>query len=151
MAGWAETGQLGPGNRGDFKGGPYSISGYGSTRGFGRWDFERIGISRTEEEIPGSRRRVSLFWPWPVPKPREANGEYTTRAVLDGDEWVINGTKLFITNIHYADIYIVVAAPSPDAPKTSHSLFLVPKETPGLELSKQNKLGGMGPAPEPFT
>lgn len=73
-------------------------------------------------------------------------GEFTTRAVLDGDEWVINGTKLFITNIHYADIYIVVAVTSPpDAPKAAHSLFLVPKDAHGLELGKpENKLGWNG-------
>ena len=38
----------------------------------------------------------------------DAQGQQT-KAVLDGDEWVLNGTKVFITNGYYADIYIVIA------------------------------------------
>lgn len=73
-------------------------------------------------------------------------GEFTTRAYLDGDQWVINGTKLFITNIHYADLYIVVAVTSPqDAKRPAHSMFLVPNGTPGLEFGKaEHKMGWNG-------
>ncbi len=67
-----------------------------------------------------------------------------TRADKDGDEYVINGTKMFITNGTIADYYIVLARTDPNPPKRHHgmSVFLVEKDTPGLEAKKlTNKLG----------
>lgn len=67
-----------------------------------------------------------------------------TRAEQDGDEWVINGSKMFITNGTLADYVIVYALTNPDHPSRHqrHSFFLVPKETPGFEATKlRGKLG----------
>jgi|Deesub1362A_J573_1020465.scaffolds.fasta_scaffold01376_4 hypothetical protein len=67
-----------------------------------------------------------------------------TRADKDGDEYVINGTKMFITNGGIADYYIVLARTDPNPPKRHHgmSVFIVEKDTPGLEARKlTNKLG----------
>ncbi len=67
-----------------------------------------------------------------------------TRADKDGDEYVINGTKMFITNGTIADYYIVLARTDPNPPKRHHgmSVFIVEKGTPGLEARKlTNKLG----------
>ncbi|SEQ59634.1 acyl-CoA dehydrogenase family protein [Thalassovita taeanensis] len=67
----------------------------------------------------------------------------TTKAVRDGDDWVINGGKTFITNGVYGDIYIVAARTDPDAkPSRGLSLFIVEKGTPGFEvISKFDKHG----------
>ena len=55
-----------------------------------------------------------------------------TRAVRDGDEWVINGHKWFSTNASIADFLIVMAVTDPDArPHQRASMFLVPADTPG--------------------
>ncbi len=43
----------------------------------------------------------------------DAQGQQT-KAVLDGDEWVLNGSKCFITNGSYADVYIIIAVTSVD-------------------------------------
>ena len=67
-----------------------------------------------------------------------------TRADREGDEYVINGTKMFITNGTIADYYIVLARTNPNPPKRHHgmSVFVVEKDTPGLEARKlTNKLG----------
>ncbi len=67
-----------------------------------------------------------------------------TRADKDGDEYVINGTKMFITNGTIADFYIVLARTDPNPPKRHHgmSVFIVEKDTPGVEARKlTNKLG----------
>jgi acyl-CoA dehydrogenase len=59
----------------------------------------------------------------------------TTRAVRDGDEWVIDGHKWFSTNGSIADFLIVMAVTDPDA--RSHqraSMFLVPADTPGVNV-----------------
>jgi acyl-CoA dehydrogenase len=68
----------------------------------------------------------------------------TCEAKLDGDEWVLNGTKLWVTNGGNAGIYIIFARSHPDAPKKSQtcSAFIVPRTAEGLEVSKlEDKLG----------
>ncbi len=73
-----------------------------------------------------------------------------TKAVLDGDEWVLNGSKCFITNGKEADIYIIIAVTSvtTDAKgrkKKNFSAFIVEKGTPGFSFgTKENKMGIRG-------
>ena len=70
-----------------------------------------------------------------------------TTAVEDGDEWVINGHKWFITNASVADIVLVFAETNPDGrPHLHASVFVVPTDTPGLEIVRD--IGTMA-HPEP--
>ncbi len=65
-----------------------------------------------------------------------------TRARRDGDHWVINGAKMFITNAVYGDLLIVAARTDPAAKGSRGiSLFLVPRETPGISVTKLEKHG----------
>jgi alkylation response protein AidB-like acyl-CoA dehydrogenase len=65
-----------------------------------------------------------------------------TRAVRDGDEYVINGSKTFITNGVRADYIVLVTKTDPDAGYDGFSLFVVPKDTPGFHVSRKlEKLG----------
>jgi acyl-CoA dehydrogenase len=65
-----------------------------------------------------------------------------TTAVLDGDEYVINGSKTFITNGQMANLIIVVAKTNPEAGAKGTSLFLVESGTPGFSRGKNlNKVG----------
>src|SRR3954453_12486273 len=58
-----------------------------------------------------------------------------TRAVEDGDDWVINGHKWFSTNASVADFLIVMAVTDPDAHKYQRaSMFIVPVDTPGVRI-----------------
>lgn len=70
-------------------------------------------------------------------------GATKTTAVLDGNEWVLNGTKVFITNAYYGEVYIVFARSLKDAPKHKGiSAFIVEKGTPGFSFGKkESKLG----------
>jgi len=67
-----------------------------------------------------------------------------TRAVKDGDSYVLNGTKRFITNAPMAEFFIVMARTSPEnLPKNGHvSGFIVPRNTPGLSVGKPDKKMG---------
>ncbi|HCG56622.1 MULTISPECIES: acyl-CoA dehydrogenase family protein [Brevibacterium] len=68
----------------------------------------------------------------------------TTKAVRDGDDWVINGAKTFITNGYHCDFVIVVARTNPDAkPSQGTSLFIVEDGTPGFERGRKLKKLGM--------
>jgi alkylation response protein AidB-like acyl-CoA dehydrogenase len=73
-------------------------------------------------------------------------GNLTTRAVRDGDDWVINGSKIFITNGTWADVCLVFARTGGEGPK-GVSAFLVPTDTPGFGRTEiKGKLGLRGQA-----
>lgn len=66
----------------------------------------------------------------------------TTTAVLDGDEWVLNGRKCFITNGAVASFYCVVASTDKSKGVKGLSMFLVPATAPGLSAGKEeDKMG----------
>jgi acyl-CoA dehydrogenase len=78
----------------------------------------KSAISMTEPEVAGSDPTL-----------------LRTRAVRDGDEWVINGHKWFSTNGSIADFLIVMAVTDPDArPHQRASMILVPADTPGVRV-----------------
>jgi len=65
-----------------------------------------------------------------------------TRAVRDGNEYVINGSKTYITNGHRADVIVLVTKTDPDAGYDGFTLFLVPMDAPGVIREKRlEKLG----------
>lgn len=69
-------------------------------------------------------------------------GNIQTRAVRDGDEYVINGSKIFITNGVRADFYIVACKTDPEKGHRGVSEILVEKGTPGFTVSRKlDKLG----------
>jgi alkylation response protein AidB-like acyl-CoA dehydrogenase len=75
----------------------------------------------------------------------DAQGQQT-KAVLDGDEWVLNGSKCFITNGKEADVYIVIAVTGVvekrGRKQKEISAFIVEKGTPGFTFgTKENKMG----------
>ncbi len=68
-----------------------------------------------------------------------------TRAVLDGDEWVINGQKIFITNGSVADVVVIAAVTDPAKGKKGISNFIVEKGTPGFRVGREeDKMGLRG-------
>ena len=65
-----------------------------------------------------------------------------TRAVRDGDDWVLDGTKIWIGNGGIADVTIVNAVVDPELGTKGQAMFLVPKGTPGMEeVRRLDKLG----------
>ena len=70
-----------------------------------------------------------------------------TTAKLEGDEYVLNGTKVFITNAGYADIYVVIAMTDKAKGNRGISAFIVEKGTPGFSIGKkERKMGIRGSA-----
>ena len=65
-----------------------------------------------------------------------------TKAVRVGDEYIINGTKTFITNGGLANVYVVVASTNPELGHKGLSCFIVERNTPGVSVGKEeNKMG----------
>src|SRR5262249_60467024 len=76
----------------------------------------------------------------PEPEAAPAPGGMKTSAVRDGDEWVINGTKNWITNLGIADFYICFAVSDREARRMT--AFVVEADRPGFSVGKlEHKLG----------
>ena len=68
---------------------------------------------------------------------------FQTRAVRDGEEWVINGWKFFSSHARWASFLIVMVVTDPDVEiYRGASMFIVPAETPGIEIVRNVGLGG---------
>ena len=69
-------------------------------------------------------------------------GGITTRAIRDGDDWLLNGRKMWITSATVADFFTVAAKTDPNAGFKGIDMFLVEKGTPGLSVGKRiEKMG----------
>ena len=69
----------------------------------------------------------------------------STRAVRDGDHYVLNGRKCWITNAGISDVYTVFARTAPDAGTRGISAFVVERDTPGFSIGKlEHKMGMKG-------
>jgi butyryl-CoA dehydrogenase len=107
-----------------------------------------MGYRRAEAKISNSSRRSSKQAAFGLTESNAGSDAIgmATKAELDGDEWVLNGRKIFITNAGAADIYIVFARTGPKEMKSkAFSTFIVEKGTPGFSFGKfERKMGLRG-------
>ena len=109
------------------------IAASGTPEQIGRWVPECFG---TGEEIKLGAYAVT------EPQAGSDVKSLKTTARRDGDEWVLNGTKVFITNGGIADVHVVVAAVDPTLGTRGQASFVIGKGTPGLSQGKkETKLG----------
>lgn len=74
----------------------------------------------------------------------DASGQRTT-AVLDGDEYVLNGSKIFITNAGFADVFVIIAMTDRTKGTRGISAFIVERGTPGFTVGEpEDKMGIRG-------
>jgi acyl-CoA dehydrogenase len=66
-----------------------------------------------------------------------------TKAVRDGDDWILNGRKVFITNGGIADVHLVVATVDPELRHRGQATFIVTSDTPGFSQGKKEKKLGI--------
>lgn len=72
----------------------------------------------------------------------DASGQQTT-AVLDGDHWVLNGSKIFITNAAYADVFVIFAMTDKKQGTRGISGFIIERNFPGFSVGKHEKKMGI--------
>src|SRR5215218_2118003 len=109
------------------------IAASGTPEQIGRWLPECFG---TGDEI-----KLGAYAVTEAQAGSDVKGLRTT-AKRDGDEWVLNGTKVFISNGGIADVNVVVATVDPELGHRGQASFIVPKGTPGLSQGKkEDKLG----------
>jgi len=89
--------------------------------------------------IPGIQGDKIGAWGFAEPNAGSDPGSMTTRAIKKGDGYLINGTKMFITNGTFADFIIVTAKTDPEKGTKGMGLLIVDKGTPGFSVGKKLK------------
>jgi butyryl-CoA dehydrogenase len=103
-----------------------------------------FGTEEQKKTFLGPLARGEKLGAWALTEPGSGSdaGAMRTRAVLEGDSWVIRGDKQFITQGSTAGTYVVMASTDPPQGTKGISAFIVPRETPGLNVGKlEKKLG----------
>lgn len=117
------------------------VSGHTS---LGTWPIFEFGTAAQKEKYLHALTTGEMLGAFALTEPgagTDAAAGQTT-AVLDGDEYVLNGSKIFITNGGYADVYIVTAMTDPSSGTRGISAFIVEKDAPGFTVGdKEHKMG----------
>lgn len=77
----------------------------------------------------------------------DLRGGVMTRAIRQGDQWVLNGSKMWCTNAGIADYIITLARTDPQGGSRSLSMFIIPSDTPGLIIGPPEKKMGLKGSP----
>ena len=111
----------------------------------GAFPIERFGTARQKERflpLLASGEHIGAFCLTEANAGSDAGGVETT-AVKDGDEYVINGTKIFVTNGGVCGTALIFAVTDPENPRQAASVFIVEKGTPGFSVGEIEDLCGM--------
>ncbi|MCL0067304.1 acyl-CoA dehydrogenase [Thermodesulfovibrionales bacterium] len=110
----------------------------------GTWPIFNFGNEEQKQKylVPLAEGKKIAAFGLTEPSAGSDAGSVKCSAVLDGDEYVLNGNKVFITNGYYADIYIIIANVDQSKDHRGLTAFIVEKGTPGFEFGKkESKLG----------
>jgi len=105
----------------------------------------KVGTEEQKQEIlrPALAGEIIICLGFSEPESGSDVAAAQTKAVRDGDEWVINGQKMFTTNAHIGDYVFLLARTNPDVPKHKGlTTFLVPLKHPGVETQAVFTLSG---------
>lgn len=116
----------------------------GTTMGFGVRFIADMGTEKMKEELLPQLAEGKLKMCMALTEPAGGTdilGAVSTFAKDDGDSWVINGEKMFITGAHVSDYHITICKTERDAkPSKSLSVFLVPAKANGITITKIPKI-----------
>ncbi|HEY2292446.1 MAG TPA: acyl-CoA dehydrogenase family protein [Thermoanaerobaculia bacterium] len=108
------------------------------------WPIVRFGSEALKRKVLPSLAAGETLGAFGLTEPGSGSdaASLKTSAKRDGDSWVLNGEKAWITNAGYAGWYVVVARTNPEAGKRGLSAFVVPGDAPGFSTGKpEEKLG----------
>ncbi|SDZ18439.1 butyryl-CoA dehydrogenase [Proteiniborus ethanoligenes] len=110
----------------------------------GCWPIQKYGTEEQKQKYLIPMAKGEYLGAFGLTEPNagtDAAGQQTV-AVLDGDNYILNGTKIFITNGGQADVYIIFAMTDKSKGTRGISAFIVEKDFPGFKIGKkENKLG----------
>jgi len=121
---------------------------FGTTNGVGTLGIMNYGTEEQKQKYLPLLATGEMMASFCLTEPDSGSdaASLSTKAVLDGDHYVINGTKRYITNAIHAGVFTVFARTRPkDAGSSGISAFLVDRDTPGLTVAKPyRKMGFAG-------
>ena len=121
---------------------------FGTNVGIGSQGLVMFGTPEQKQRfLPGiASGAISTSFALTEPEAGSDAASVRTRAILDGDAYVLNGTKRYITNADTAHLFTVMARSAPDIEGAAGvSAFLVPRDLPGLSVGKaERKMGQQG-------
>ena len=120
--------------------------GMGVTALFGARTITELGNEEQKQQYLPGIASGDLKWAMALTEPAGGTdilGALSSSAVRDGDDYIINGQKIFISGAHAADYINTIVITDPEAPKKSKALstFIVDSKSPGLTINKIPKLG----------
>lgn len=110
----------------------------------GSWPIYKFGTEEQKQKylVPLAKGEKIVAYGLTEPSAGSDAGGTKTTARLEGDHYVINGSKIFITNGGEAEIYVVFASTDPSQKTRGITAFIIEKGTPGFSIGKhENKLG----------
>ena len=124
----------------------YHDAGFTNTFSAQTFGWKPVLLAGTEEQKVkwGKRLAEGAFWAMCITEPQSGSdaGNCKTKAVRDGDEYVITGGKTFITNGGISDLYTVTCSTDPSKGSHGISLFIIERDRPGVSVGKhENKMG----------
>jgi len=125
-----------------------STAAYISIHNMAAWMVDRFGGDELRQRVLPKLMTMEHFASYCLTEPSSGSdaASLRTRAVLDGDHYVLNGTKAFISGGGRSDVYVVMVRTGGQGPK-GISTLVVPKDTPGLSFGKQEKKLGWNSQP----
>ncbi len=108
------------------------------------WPISHFGSEELKERVlvPLASGRMIGGFGLTEPGSGSDAGSLETRATRDADSWVLNGEKAWITNAGVAGVYVVMAKTDAEAGKKGISAFVVPGDSPGLDVGEpESKMG----------
>jgi len=108
------------------------------------WPIARYGTEEQKKRFLPSLAVGGMLGGFGLTEPSSGSdaGSMKTSAVRDGDDWVLNGEKAWITNAEFAGVFVVLAKTDPAAGKRGISAFIVPADSPGLSVgAPEEKMG----------
>lgn len=111
-----------------------------------------IDLAGNEEQkmkyLPGlATGKVMGAWGLTEPGAGSDASSLQTTAVQEGDEWILNGRKIFITNGHVAETFVVLASTDREKKARGITAFIIEKDTPGFSLGKKEDKMGLRASP----
>ncbi len=110
----------------------------------GTWPIYKFGTEAQKQKYLAPLAKGDMLGAFGLTEPSAGTdaASQQTKAFLDGDEWVLNGSKIFITNGGYADVYIIFAMTDKSRGTRGISAFIVESNTEGFTIGKkEDKLG----------
>ncbi|MCJ2146605.1 acyl-CoA dehydrogenase [Bacillus paralicheniformis] len=113
------------------------------------WPIYAFGTEEQKQEYLKPMARGEKIGAYGLTEPGSGSdaGGMKTTAVRNGDEYILNGTKIFITNGGIADIYIVFANLAPEQKHKGTTAFIVEKDFPGFSVGKKERKLGIRSSP----